>query len=87
MVRIDRLEYSIAYQMSEIKQDILYTIGHSNHTMEYFIGLLQRYKIGIIADVRSVPYSRYCSQFDKNILRSEERRVGKECRSRWSPYH
>src|SRR3712207_4196118 len=23
----------------------------------------------------------------KAILRSEERRVGKECRSRWSPYH
>ena len=22
-----------------------------------------------------------------NIARSEERRVGKECRSRWSPYH
>ena len=22
-----------------------------------------------------------------NLLRSEERRVGKECRSRWSPYH
>ena len=22
-----------------------------------------------------------------NQLRSEERRVGKECRSRWSPYH
>ena len=22
-----------------------------------------------------------------NINRSEERRVGKECRSRWSPYH
>ena len=31
--------------------------------------------------------------FPKNLLdenlkeRSEERRVGKECRSRWSPYH
>ena len=25
-------------------------------------------------------------QFEK-ALRSEERRVGKECRSRWSPYH
>ena len=24
---------------------------------------------------------------DKHFLRSEERRVGKECRSRWSPYH
>src|SRR6266540_6324269 len=22
-----------------------------------------------------------------NVKRSEERRVGKECRSRWSPYH
>ena len=24
---------------------------------------------------------------NKVIRRSEERRVGKECRSRWSPYH
>ena len=24
---------------------------------------------------------------DNNVSRSEERRVGKECRSRWSPYH
>ena len=25
--------------------------------------------------------------FLRHVLRSEERRVGKECRSRWSPYH
>ena len=24
---------------------------------------------------------------DVEVIRSEERRVGKECRSRWSPYH
>src|SRR3989475_12728453 len=24
---------------------------------------------------------------DRDVVRSEERRVGKECRSRWSPYH
>ena len=24
---------------------------------------------------------------ERAVLRSEERRVGKECRSRWSPYH
>src|SRR2546429_180521 len=24
---------------------------------------------------------------DNLVIRSEERRVGKECRSRWSPYH
>ena len=31
-----------------------------------------------------------CPQCEKEIsdkARSEERRVGKECRSRWSPYH
>src|SRR3712207_9261866 len=26
-------------------------------------------------------------EMDKKAKRSEERRVGKECRSRWSPYH
>ena len=25
--------------------------------------------------------------FADELVRSEERRVGKECRSRWSPYH
>src|SRR6266700_2931237 len=28
-----------------------------------------------------------CGPADTTRLRSEERRVGKECRSRWSPYH
>ena len=29
----------------------------------------------------------YSSLFVGIVVRSEERRVGKECRSRWSPYH
>src|SRR3712207_8212866 len=39
------------------------------------------------------PASRYAGHFDiawrasPRPQRSEERRVGKECRSRWSPYH
>ena len=28
-----------------------------------------------------------CTGFSSCSDRSEERRVGKECRSRWSPYH
>src|SRR2546427_10685655 len=31
--------------------------------------------------------SRAVTQLLRRQLRSEERRVGKECRSRWSPYH
>ena len=29
----------------------------------------------------------YQRQYSESEKRSEERRVGKECRSRWSPYH
>ena len=29
----------------------------------------------------------YSFSYRAPVLRSEERRVGKECRSRWSPYH
>ena len=30
---------------------------------------------------------RACPVSAVRVVRSEERRVGKECRSRWSPYH
>src|SRR2546425_13206794 len=38
---------------------------------------------------RPVKRRKITQQFRKmrHVLRSEERRVGKECRSRWSPYH
>ena len=36
--------------------------------------------------VKTVPGS-FELTFGANQMRSEERRVGKECRSRWSPYH
>ena len=31
--------------------------------------------------------NNYTVKIDNGMYRSEERRVGKECRSRWSPYH
>src|SRR5256885_17035858 len=31
--------------------------------------------------------ARHRRELIAHVLRSEERRVGKECRSRWSPYH
>src|SRR3989475_7771073 len=36
-------------------------------------------------DVDDAPGPR--RHHDHTVARSEERRVGKECRSRWSPYH
>ena len=43
----------------------LYTIGHSNHAPEVFLGLLSAHGIEALVDVRSQPYSRYAAQFDK----------------------
>src|ERR1039457_1710333 len=34
-----------------------------------------------------LPNGGYLPLPDLRVIRSEERRVGKECRSRWSPYH
>ena len=36
---------------------------------------------------KAVEFINTVSVFSKRSSRSEERRVGKECRSRWSPYH
>ena len=33
------------------------------------------------------PQESYTARLLTDVERSEERRVGKECRSRWSPYH
>ena len=48
-------------------------------------GYEKRYYFGIDIGGTSVK----AAVFDEsdNTVRSEERRVGKECRSRWSPYH
>ena len=39
-------------------------------------------------DITKVTADAIVNPANRNLLqRSEERRVGKECRSRWSPYH
>jgi len=44
------------------------TIGHSNHEMDHFLDLLRRHSVQVVADVRSHPYSKYASQFDRELL-------------------
>jgi uncharacterized protein (DUF488 family) len=46
----------------------LFTIGHSNQSLDHFLDLLLAYRISAIADVRSGPYSKYSPQFNKDIL-------------------
>lgn len=46
-----------------------FTIGHSNRTLEGFIGLLKQHDITALADVRSSPYSRMWPHFDQGPLK------------------
>lgn len=48
----------------------LYTIGHSNHSIETFISLLQRHGVTAIGDVRSNPYSRFVQQYSREPLKA-----------------
>ena len=60
------------------------TIGHVDHgktTLTAAISKVLNEKLGTSEAVKSF------DQIDNAPERSEERRVGKECRSRWSPYH
>ena len=49
-----------------------FTVDHKR------IGVMYLWAIGVFFIIAAI------ASF---LLRSEERRVGKECRSRWSPYH
>ena len=47
----------------------IYTIGHSNYTMERLIDMLEYYNINCVEDIRGTPYSKYNIQFDKEAIR------------------
>lgn len=49
---------------------MLYTIGHSNHEITAFIGLLHQHGITALGDVRSHPYSRYVPQYSQESLKA-----------------
>ena len=46
----------------------LYTIGHSNRSLTEFLELLERHGIESLVDVRSAPYSRYVTHFNRADL-------------------
>lgn len=54
--------------MNNAYQNPVYTIGHSTHSQEYFLGLLKQHGITALCDVRSGPYSRMNPQFNREQL-------------------
>src|SRR2546421_10837997 len=46
----------------------IFTVGHSTHPIERFVGLLNIYGIECLADIRTVPRSRHNPQFNADVL-------------------
>lgn len=54
----------------------IFTLGHSNHPFARFSGLLAQHGITVVADVRSVPYSRRYPQYRREDLAAGLRAAG-----------
>jgi len=54
------------------------TLGHSSHPLEHFVALLQRHDAELVADVRSIPYSRRHPAYNRESLERSlpEQRIG-----------
>lgn len=57
--------------MSNEENNQIFTIGHSNRSLEDFIHILKHYNIEVLVDVRRFPTSRHNPQFKKDILENK----------------
>ena len=77
-MNIEELKSRTISELTNIAKDLKIQ-GHS--------GLRKQDLIFRILEAKTKKDGLMFGQGVLEILRSEERRVGKECRSRWSPYH
>jgi len=57
------------------KPGTIFTIGHSTHEIDVFLGLLDHHEISAVADVRSTPASRFNPQFNRDPIKASLARV------------
>ena len=62
--------------MLKFKQ--IFTIGHSTRSIETFIAFLKAHDIDVVIDIRTIPKSRHCPQFNQEELKKslKEERIG-----------
>ncbi|MCT4593034.1 MAG: DUF488 domain-containing protein [Anaeromicrobium sp.] len=47
----------------------IFTIGHSNYSMDRLLKMLNFHNINCIVDIRGTPYSKYNTQFNKEAIK------------------
>ena len=54
--------------MATKKSFVVFSCGHSNRPITDFLGILKKSKIEVLADVRTIPLSRFCPHFNQKAL-------------------
>ena len=83
---LEEREHGIGRMLEQLEAFLLHTLGWklSYVTVDEFCALL----LDMLGIQRRLELDDELFEIiDQCMARSEERRVGKECRSRWSPYH
>lgn len=56
-------------------ENILYTMGHSNHSHEESLKLLREHAVTAVADVRSSPYSQFMPEYNMPVIEAVLRKA------------
>ena len=95
ITKVKLVEKDIKNLIENLQKDNIAIIGLTTRDVDFSLAALKQLKSLDISLDKSAPHKQNI-YFENGILykngilfanRSEERRVGKECRSRWSPYH
>ena len=62
--------------MTDDLQPVIFTLGHSTHTIERFVDLLNEQGIARVVDTRGQPYSRYNPQFNRERFKASLEAAG-----------
>lgn len=57
---------------------MIYSIGYQGHTIHSFVKALKKRDVKLLVDVRSIPYSRYSENFNRDRLREHLEKAGIE---------
>lgn len=54
----------------------VYAIGHSNYPFDKLINMLKKYNINCVIDIRQTPYSKYNTQYNKEVFSESLKEAG-----------
>ena len=79
-------QYKAIYQIRKMLQNLITEYADSDSQLTQKLKTIDQ-ELNYFLN-RGIDFKQIVDELDDSIfIRSEERRVGKECRSRWSPYH